>query len=106
MNNTAIFKDILLFLLANTVGFFGTGIAYHLAVSTNLFVPTEEIIQSGVIKDHFLTATMFVWLGCALLSIGYFFYKEKGRGLILLVPALLPIFYGLSVLIRLSSAAS
>jgi hypothetical protein len=105
MNSTTI-KDILLFLLANGIGFFSTGIAYHLAIAANLFIPTAEIVQSTAFKDHFLVATILVSLGCALLSIGYFFYREKGRGLILLVPAVLPVFYGLSVLIRLSSAAS
>jgi hypothetical protein len=104
--NSATTKDILFFLLANCIGFFSTGIAYHLAIGIGVFVPTDALIQSDVLKDHFFGTTPFVWLGCALLSIGYFFYKEKGRGLILLVPAVLPVFYGLSVLIRLSSAAS
>jgi hypothetical protein len=103
---TTFLKDVLLFVLANAIGFFAAGIAYNFSVLSGLVPDQEKLVNTGLLQDQFFRNTMLVWLGCLLLSFGFFFYKEKGRSLILLLPALLPILYGLSVLMRLSNAGA
>lgn len=94
--------DLLSFAIANALGFTGSSIAYHLAIALDLFKPTEEMIASGALKELFFRDTAIVWIGCALLSTAYFFEKRKIRMLFLGMPALLPFFYGFSVLLRMS----
>ena len=96
-------KELLLFAAANLLGFYGAPLAYHASILTGLVPSMEKLVGTGLMPDHFFRNTMLVWIGCLVLSFAYFFFKQKGRSLILLIPALLPFAYGLSVLVRLSS---
>jgi hypothetical protein len=95
-------RNVILFLIANLLGFLGAPIAYHLSISLDIFKPSDELINSGALNALFFRDTMMVWTGCAVLSLGIFFIKDKNKMLLLLLPALLPLFYGFSVLVRLS----
>jgi hypothetical protein len=90
--------DILLFILANAIGFMSTSITYHASVLSGRF-PTEIIeTDPAAFNSAFFTGTMLTWICCAVVSFGFFTIRSKWRFLFLLIPALLPIAYGLSVL--------
>jgi hypothetical protein len=94
-------RDIVLFFLANALGFFGAALAYHFAILIGIAPSAEALAGVPQLNEYFLSATMIVWMICAALSIGFFFIKDKARYIALLLPALAPFFYGLSVLVRL-----
>jgi hypothetical protein len=99
-------RDLILFFLANTLGFFGAALAYHFAILVGIAPSAAALAAVPQLNDYFLSATMIVWIICALLSIGFFFIKDQARYIALLLPALAPFFYGLSVLVRLLASGA
>jgi hypothetical protein len=98
-------RECALFILANAAGSFGAAFAYHTVFAAGLVAEPEKLAGSSLLADHFFGTTMLVWMGCALLSVGFFFIKAPAyKTALLLLPALLPYLYGLAVLLRISSA--
>lgn len=97
-----IIRNIVLFLLANGLGFMAAPIAYNVALlSGALSLETLES-NAATLQINFFTTTAITWIFCALFSLGFFLVKSKLRLIFLLFPALLPLLYGLSILAGLS----
>lgn len=99
-----VFRNIALFIAANLIGFFGVSLTYHLSIALGLFTLKNEMLDNGTLQQKFFMDTTYVWMVCAVLSLGFFIFREKGRKLFLLLPVILPAAYGFSVLIRLGGA--
>lgn len=93
------FYNIALFLVANAAGFFSITLTYHVCIALNLFTPNAEMIDSGLLQQIYFSGTTITWMICALLSLGFFIFKERARWAFLSLPILLPIIYGLNVLL-------
>lgn len=97
-------RDIAFFLLANVLGFSGIALAYHAGITMGMAGDTEKLLNSGLLADHFFSASSMIWGISAVLSIGFFFIKEKWRLALLALPAFMPFLYGFGTLMRLSAA--
>jgi hypothetical protein len=93
--------NIALFVLANAAGFFCVSLTYHFCVALGIFTPNNALLDNGMLQRDFFTGSILVWLVCAVLSLGFFAFREKARLLFLVLPILLPALYGLNVLVRL-----
>lgn len=94
---------ILLFLLANGIGFLSVSIVYYAAYGLGLITP--EMIENGAVqfKTHFLGGVMLVWIGCAFIGLAGFFLKSVWKYAFLAAPAIVPLIYGLSALLMLTA---
>src|SRR5262249_30815862 len=96
-------QKILLFLIANALGFLSVGICFWLGVLTHVIDLSDPAFDAKAFQTHFVTGTILTWAVCAVLSLGWFFFRKgKLRFVFLLAPAIAPLIYGLSTLYRLS----
>ena len=97
-------RDTLLFLLANLAGFMGPPLAYNAAIFSGWFSPAAIETDPATFQASFFSGTTITWALCAIFSLGFFMMHSKMRMLFLLVPALAPLAYGLSVLNELAAS--
>ncbi len=91
-------RDTLLFLFANLAGFTGAPLAYNVAVLSGWFSPATIETDPAAFQASFFSGTTITWALCAIFSLGFFMIHSKMRMLFLLIPVLVPLAYGLSVL--------
>lgn len=99
-------KDIGLYILSLIGGYIGIILAYHLAIAAGLFTMNDEIYDSGALWYGYMMGTTYAWMAGAALGLGFFIWRKDGRYWILLLPALLPACYGLSVLVKLGALSA
>ncbi len=99
-------QNILLFICANAIGFMAAPIAYHASILSGWFSPAAIETDPAVFQSAFFSGTIITWIFCAVLSLGFFIAGSKLRIIFLLIPALVPAAYGLSVLNEFVSSAS
>jgi hypothetical protein len=89
---------ILLFLLANTLGFLSVGLCFGIGVLTHAIDLSDPAFDPHVFYTKFVTGTIMTWLVCAVFSVLWFFLKGRIALLFLWMPVVIPFVYGLSVL--------
>lgn len=96
--------NFILFIIANSAGFFSISLIYHLSIALGIFKLDNALLDNGALQEHYFTGTTLAWMVCTALSLGFFIIRDNSRWLFLLLPLLLPIAYGLSVLVRLDGS--
>lgn len=89
-----------LFVIANAIGFVSASVCYVIGVKSGVITVANPNFD-GPHLQTFLGSIMMTWAVCAVFSLGYFFFRDRLRFLFLLAPALMPLAYGLSVLVLL-----
>ena len=97
-------RDALLFIFANLIGFMAAPITYNASVLSGWFSPTIIEADPAAFQASFFSGIMITWVFCGLFSFGFFIARSKVRLLFLLLPALIPAIYGLSVLNEFSAS--
>lgn len=87
-----------IFIAANIVGFFSASFCYHLAVYAGSLPVTDPNFNPGMIKPAF-SQIMLTWTVCGVFSIAGLFLREKIALLFLIAPGIVPLGYGLSLLV-------
>ena len=98
-------RDILTFVITNSIGFFAAPIIYHLAIMVGIFSPAMVESNTGAFQSSFFSGTLMTWAVCALISISFFFIDGKLRALIMALPILVPLIYGFNVLLGFASVS-
>ncbi len=89
---------LILFLLANLLGFFSVGICYVFGLTTGIISADDPAFDIQHFKEFFFKGTMMTWFICAVFSAAYFFARGRMRFLFLWAPVYIPIAYGFTVL--------
>lgn len=93
---------ILLLAAANTAGFFTMAFCYFLGVRSGRLEIGSPSFNAAALHHDF-TIGMATWAVCAAFSLAYLFLKGKERLFFLWAPVVIPLGYGLSVLLGLFS---
>lgn len=94
------FRDILVFLLVNMIGFLSPSICYYAGVLSGMVVLGNPLFDPQSFRTWFFAGVMMTWLVCGVFSLAFFFIRGQERWFFALAPAIVPIVYGLSVLAR------
>ncbi len=97
MQNTPL-KKALLFIGVNFLGFSVPTIYFYVGIFTGVFATDDQTAITLAQQELFFGSTI-TWLICALFSLSYFFLKGKAGLMFLWAAFVIPMLYGLSVLI-------
>ncbi len=89
-------SKIILFLIANVLGFITAPLCILLSAKLGIF--SKPDFDTGAFKTYFITGTYLTWFACAVFSFSYFFLRGKERLLFLWAPVVIPTSYGLYVI--------
>ncbi len=98
-----LWKIIALFVV-NAVGFMSVPFCFILGTKLGFLELADTDIDLYALKTHFMHGTYMTWLACAIFSPAYLFLKGNERFVFLWAPLVVPVCYGLYVLLtRFSS---
>ena len=86
------------FVICNVIGFFSASVTYTLAAYTGALPVADPAFDPAIVR-HALAQIMLTWAICGAFSLAGFFLKDRAALLFLVVPAIIPLAYGLSVLV-------
>lgn len=92
------FKKIALFVFANILGFSVPTLLFLGGVTLNLF-PADDPQAAAVVQNELFHGSIITWMVCAVFSVSYFFLKGRAGLMFLWAPVVLPLLYGLKVLV-------
>lgn len=98
-------RDILIFVLANLIGFYSAPISYNFAALIGIFSPETIQENAPAFNQAFFSGTVMTWVVCAFISLGFFFAEGKMRKVLIAMPIVVPLIYGFSVLLGNAGAS-
>jgi hypothetical protein len=87
-----------IWIICNIVGFFSASISYHLGIASGTIPVTETGVDPAIIR-HAFSQIMLTWIVCGIFSLAGLFLKDKTALFFLMAPAVIPLGYGLSLLV-------
>lgn len=87
-----------LFVLCNVIGFFSASMIYTLAAYTGTLPVADPAFDPGIVRQA-LSQIMLTWAACGVFSLAGLILKDWTASLFLMLPALVPMGYGLSLLV-------
>ena len=90
---------LILFSLVNAAGYFTISTIATLAIKLDVFPQMPPGVHMENFKLALFGIGMWVWIGCALVSIGYFFVSDKYKNWLLLAPMYGPAIYSTIVIL-------
>lgn len=96
--------NIVALFVVNAAGFMSVPFCFLIGTKLGLLQLADSDIDLEALKTHFMHGTYMTWLACAVFSPAYLFLKGNERFVFLLAPVVVPVSYGLYVLLtRFSS---
>ena len=89
---------IILFIIVNVAGWFSVQVIALLAIKYSVF-PQLPPLDMELLKWWYFTVGIWVWMACALVSIGYFFTLNELKNWLLLAPMYGTALYCVSTLV-------
>lgn len=96
----AYLKNIAVFIFFNAVGFLSAPLCYVIGIHSGTLDPTDPAFSPAVLHVLF-NGIIITWMICMIFSLASFFLKGFARMIFLLAPVVLPMAYGLRVLLML-----
>ncbi len=90
---------VLLFIIVNIAGWYTIPVIASIAAKLDVFPKLPPGIHTEAFKLWFLGGGMWVWIICAVISIGYFFTRNELKNWLLLAPMYVTAIYGTAVLL-------
>ena len=90
-------KKALLFLTVNFLGFSVPAVYFYIGIYTGI-LPTDDQAAMTLVQQRLFFGSTVTWLICAVFSVAYFFLKGKAGLMFLWAAFIIPMLYGLSVL--------
>ncbi len=93
-------KSIVVFIFFNALGFLSAPLCYQIGVHSGAIAPDDPAFSPAVLHVLF-NGIIITWMICVVFSLASFFFKGFTRLIFLLAPVVLPMAYGLRVLLML-----
>jgi len=89
---------VILFIIVNVAGWFTIQVVALIAMKYSMF-PQLPLMDMQVLKWWYFSVSIWVWMGAALISIGYFFTKDELKTWLLLAPMYITAIYCVATLV-------
>ena len=83
-----------LFVLVNIMGFLATPLCYYIGVYAGVISSAADPLAVKALMN----GVMITWIICAIFSFSSFFLTGAARAFFLIVPAIIPLGYGLRLI--------
>ncbi len=90
---------VILFVIVNVAGLYTIPVLANMALKMDVFPSLPPGHHTEVFKFWFLGIGMWVWIACAFVSVGYFFFRNEIKNWLLLSPLFGTAIFGTAVLI-------